>query len=89
MTWGFVWLMVILKIPLIGLLGLVWWAIRQQPEEAPAGEDDGGTKLRPRPHPHPRPRRPRSPRRDPHGALPPPAPPRVRSVVARARQAAH
>jgi hypothetical protein len=87
MTWGFVWLMVILKIPLFGLLFLVWWAIRQQPEEAPAGEDDGGAKLRPRPHPHPR--RPRHPRRDPHGALPPPAPPRVRSVVARAREAAH
>jgi hypothetical protein len=83
-TWTFIWLMFLLKIPIVGLLGIVWWAVRQGTD--PVSEDDGGTKhLPPRPrHPH-RPRLPRSPRRGPHGgeSLRPPA--RVRSVNARAR----
>jgi hypothetical protein len=87
--WTFVYLMVFLKLPILALLGIVWWAIRQTPE--PAGQDgeDGGLKDRPRP-PHPRrpPRRgPR--RRDPHGAPLPPSPPRVRTTTARARLLEH
>ena len=51
MTWGFIWIMLALKIPLIALLWIVWWAVRAEPEteQRPNG-DDGGTK-RPR---HPR-----------------------------------
>ena len=85
MSWTFVYLMVILKIPICALLYLVWWSIHQTPDEAPATEDDGGIKHPPGPSRHPRPRLPRHPRRGPHGtpaALPPP---RIRTVVARAR----
>jgi hypothetical protein len=87
MDWGFIWLMFVLKIPIVALLLIVWWAIRSQPEQSDVpGSDDGGTK---RPRRHPRRPFPRSPRRGPHGdpALPPPA--RVRSVVARARDTDH
>ena len=33
MTWGFIWLMFILKIPIFGLFGIVYWAIRQPADE--------------------------------------------------------
>ena len=84
--WTFIWLMFLLKIPVVALFLLVRWAVRQGPVEPATGEDGGiGPKLRPvRPH-HPRPRRPRPPRRGPHGAPPPPAPPRVRTLVSRKR----
>jgi hypothetical protein len=82
-TWGFLWIMLALKIPLIALLWIVWWAVHAEPEtEQPSSGDDGGTK-RPR---HPRRPFPRRPRRDPHGDPPLPAPPRTRSVVARAKR---
>ena len=88
MGWTFVYLMVFLKLPIIALLGIVWWAIRQTPEPADSPGEDGGVKDRPRP-PHPRrPRRgPR--RRDGHGAPLPPSPPRVRTTTARARLLEH
>jgi hypothetical protein len=92
-AWTFIWLMAILKIPIIALFLLVRWAIRQEPLEGPAGEEDGGISVDPSgprspKHRHPRPRLPRSPRRGPHRGLPMPAsPPRVRSVVAHARLA--
>jgi hypothetical protein len=84
MTWGFLWLMLVLKIPIGALLYLVWWAIRQseEPEYKPNG-DDGGTKVRP---PDREPARPRFPRhRGPHGDPVLPAPPRVRTTVVRSR----
>ena len=87
MSWGFLWLMLALKIPLIGLLCIVWWAIKQEPgEESSSRDDDGGIK---RQRVHPRKPFPRRPRRGPHGdpAVPPPA--RVRSVRARARMLDH
>jgi hypothetical protein len=85
-TWGFVWLMLALKIPLIGLIAIVWWAVKQKPEDDASSEDDGGVK---RAHPHsPRPF-PRRPRRGPHGDPAPPPPARVRSVRARARTLGH
>jgi deoxycytidine triphosphate deaminase len=59
-TWGFVWLMLALKIPLIGLICIVWWAIKQEPDEASQRDDDGGIK---RGRPHPRKPFPRPPRR--------------------------
>ena len=87
----FIFLMVVLKAPIAALLYIVWWAIHAEPEPAGATDEDGGsTRPRdpsPRPrHPHPRPALPRPSRRDPHGAAPVPAPPRVRTVVARARR---
>ena len=81
MEWGFIWLMFVLKIPIIALLLLVWWAVKQETEPA---EDrrDGGIGDRPRPpHPHVPRRRPRGPHGDP--VLP--APPRVRKVRAKGR----
>jgi len=83
MEWtGFLFLMLALKIPLGALLYLVWWAIRQTPddEQLPQG-GDGGSRVR-----EPRsPRFPQHPRRGPHGDPEPAAPPRVRTTVARAR----
>ena len=89
-TWTFIWLVVGLKIPIAALLGIVWWAVRQTPDQEPASEDDGGTKhTPPRPrHPH-RPRLPRTPRRGPHGGESTRPPERVRCVTARARNLQH
>jgi hypothetical protein len=86
MGWGFVWLMLVLKIPIALLLWLVWWAIRQAPDDAgDAQGGDGGTKVR---HPHdPLPRHPR--RRGPHGEPLPAGPPRTRTRVARPRTREH
>ncbi len=88
MTWGFLWLMLALKIPLIGLISIVWWAIKQEPEEeqAPTRDDDGGVKYR---RPHPTRPFPRRPRRGPHGDPAPLPPARVRTVQARARTFGH
>jgi len=79
-TWTFIYLMVILKIPIVLLLYIVWWAVKQAPDEAeqPSGGDGGSRRG-----PHPRGTLPRGPRRGPHSAPAPAAPPRVRSVVAR------
>ena len=86
MGWTFVYLMLILKIPIVALLGIVWWAIRSAPEteqEPESTEGGGGSKTRRR---HPREPLPRPPRRGPHGDPLPLPPPRVRTVVARARR---
>jgi hypothetical protein len=74
--------MLALKIPLAGLIYLVWWAIHQEPDEASSQDDDGGIKRDPR---HPRKPFPRHPRRGPHGDPAPLAPPRVRVTRARIR----
>src|SRR3954466_716339 len=80
MGWTFVYLMLILKIPIVALLTIVWWAIRSTPEESEPVRDEGGggTKVPPRQPRHPRPVRPRRPRRRPprrRPARPPRAPP--------------
>jgi hypothetical protein len=75
--WTFVWMMVVLKIPVIAAIWLVWWAMNAEPEPADE-QDDGGTKVPGPEPPHP-PRRPRHPRRGPHGEPEPPSPPRVRT----------
>lgn len=94
MGWGFVWLMLVLKIP-IGLLAwLVWWAVRQVPDDAdPSQDGEGGSKVPqvrdPDPR-HPRPpfdRRPRG--RGPHGDPTVTAPARTRTHVTRARTREH
>ena len=54
MTWGFIWMVVVLKIPIVALLWLVWWAVRAEPETA--GEEsggDGGSGHSPRPRSQP------------------------------------
>ncbi|HWC28032.1 MAG TPA: hypothetical protein VG474_15690 [Solirubrobacteraceae bacterium] len=88
MSAAFIFLMVVLKLPIFLLLYIVWWAINSPPEPDAANDEDGGSKrpLTPRPRPHPRPPLPRSPRRGPHGAPRVPPPPRVRTVVAHARR---
>jgi hypothetical protein len=87
MTWGLIWLMLVLKIPVGMLLYIVWWAVRQETDPETEGTGgDGGTKVRP-PR-HPRGGRGRFPRtRGPHGAPAPPSPARVRTTVVRARDA--
>ncbi len=85
MTWGLVWLMLALKLPLAGLIYIVWWAIKQEPDES-ASDDDGGIK---RQRLHPREPFPRRPRRGPHGDPPPLPPARVRTTRARARTYGH
>jgi hypothetical protein len=85
--WTFLFLMLALKIPIVLLFGIVWWAVHATPETAADATDDGGSKA-PR-NPHPRGPLPRLPRRGPHAEQAPGAPPRVRSVVARSRDNHH
>jgi len=89
MGWGFVWLMLVLKIPIGLLLWLVWWAIRQDPDEEDARDGGGGTHVGDPRHPRPPfPRRPR--RRGPHGDPLPAAPARTRTLAsARERTREH
>jgi len=82
MTWGFIWLMLILKIPIFMLFGIVWWAVRKTGDEPAPPEE---VKVRPQPHPPSRARRPRRPR-SPHGDPMPLPPPRVRRVTAISRR---
>jgi hypothetical protein len=85
-AWTFIWLLVILKIPIVALFLIVRWAVRDAPD---AAGEDGGIGTGPRsPHPHrSRPRRPRPPRRGPHTEPAPASPARVRAVTARSRLA--
>jgi hypothetical protein len=77
MGWGFVWMMVVLKIPIVALLWLVWWAVKQTDAEMELPTDGGGSDR----HPHRGgPRRPRPPRRGPHAEPAPRAPSRVRAA---------
>ena len=76
-AWMFLWMMLVLKIPIAALLYLVWWSARQAPDVA--SDDRGGGSDR---HPHrdrPRGPRPRPPRRGPHADPPPLPPARVRA----------
>jgi hypothetical protein len=74
--WTLFYMLVILKIPIIALLCLVWWAVKQEPEPA---EGDSREPLRRGPD-HPRgPRKPTPPRRGPHAEPPPVPPQRVRA----------
>ncbi|HZI91614.1 MAG TPA: hypothetical protein VFD31_08305 [Thermoleophilaceae bacterium] len=78
----FLWMFVVLKIPIVAALVLIWYAIRE-PEPVVDEDSDGGGSDR---TPDPRTWRPRPPRRGAHAAPPPPAPPRTRTgAVARRR----
>jgi hypothetical protein len=86
-TWTFIWLMVLLKIPIVALFMIVRWAARE-PEATP-GQDGGiGPRLQPlqplHPH-HPHARPPRLPRRGPHRDPAPASPARMRAVASRRR----
>ena len=74
-------LFVCLKVPLVALCWLVWWAVHQVDDPATDG-GDGGSKQRP----HPLGPLPRLPRRGPHGDPAPQSPPRVRPATVRARE---
>jgi hypothetical protein len=79
-AWTFLWLMVFLKIPIVGLFLIVRWAVKQTPETA--GEDGGIGPRRGPQHPrHPRRTPPRRPRRGPHPGPRPASPPRMRAVA--------
>ena len=86
MDWTFLYLMVFLKLPIVGLFWIVWWAVKAEPEEEPGDADSseggGGSKL-PRTPIDPRPRS-----RGPHGDPRSPAPPRTRPVSARGKHVA-
>ena len=84
-TWTFIWLMVLLKIPIVGLFLIVRWAVGQTPESASEGDGGIGRPTRPRDPRHPRARLPRTPRRGPHAEPAPLSPARVRSYVSRQR----
>jgi hypothetical protein len=72
----FVWMFLVLKIPIGALLWLVWWAINSQPEPATDDSDGGGGAKR---DPHSGPSRPRGPKRGDHPVPRPSAPKRVRA----------
>jgi hypothetical protein len=74
--WTFVYMFVVLKIPVIAALWLVWWAVRSEPatDEDPAVDGGGGGGS-----PHPRLPRPRRPGRGEHGRPTPRAPRRTRA----------
>jgi hypothetical protein len=74
-------LFVFLKLPIVAACLLIWWAVRQEPDYEDSGGGGGGRRR-----PHPAPKLPHAPRRGPHREAQPPAPPRVRTVVARARE---
>lgn len=79
---AFVWMFLVLKIPIALALWLIWWAI-QEPEPVVADDPDEGGSDRS----HERsPRTPRPPRRGGPHAAPLPAPSRVRTA-ARGRDA--
>jgi hypothetical protein len=86
MGWTMFYLFVALKLPLIALFWLVWWAVKQEPDPSEDVRDDGGAGKRQRPHPIPH--LPRNPRRGPHAEPAPVAPPRVRPLRARGRRIA-
>lgn len=86
MDWTFVYLMVVLKLPIVGLFVIIWWAVKAEPpiepeadEQSDGGNGGGGSKV-PREPFGPRPRT-----RGPHGNPTLPAPPRTRPVTARGR----
>jgi hypothetical protein len=74
-AWGFIWLMLILKIPIAALLYLVYWAVKQTDEPVvDEGDGGGGQPI----DTGPRVRPPQPPRRGPHGDPAPAAPQRTR-----------
>jgi hypothetical protein len=86
MGWTMLYLFVFLKIPILVLFYIVWWAVKQDTNPAIDMGGEGGSPRERTPLPHPHPKLPHTPRRGPHGDPLPLPPPRVRPVSARARQ---
>jgi hypothetical protein len=82
MGWAFVWMMVGLKIPIVALGLIVYWAWRSEPDPG-SDESDGGGEPR-----HPRAPRPRPSRRGPHHGDAAPAPARMRRPAGPSRRPA-
>jgi len=80
MEWTMFFLFVALKVPLIALCWLVWWAIHQVDDPAPQDGRGGAPRRK-----HPLGPLPRGPRRGPHGDPAAPPPERTRVPPARAR----
>ena len=66
MTWELIWMLVILKIPVVYLCVVVWWAIRAKP--LPLEPALNAVSGEPDPRPGWRFSRVRRPRRGPHGS---------------------
>ena len=79
--WAVFWIAVVLKIPIVMLLCIVWWAIKDPPVPVPQERGGGGSDRNPR---YPRRRPPHPPRRGPHADPSPAAPARMR--IARGRR---
>jgi hypothetical protein len=67
MTWELIWMLVILKIPVIYLCLVVWWAVRAKPAPLEPAVRAVTSEIDPRPGWR-FPLRPRGPRRGPHGS---------------------
>jgi hypothetical protein len=66
MTWELVWMLIILKIPVVYLCLVVWWAIRKEPQ--PLEPAVLTARIDPEPRPGWQPTRSRRPGRGPHGS---------------------
>ena len=76
MDWPtFVWMFLILKIPVVAALLLIWYAIKDPAPVEDDWSDGGGGSHQPRLKP------PRGPRRGPHAEASPPSPARVRTAA--------
>ena len=84
--WAIFWLAVVLKVPIVALLCIVWWAVRAEPQPEEHPSDGGGGSRRER---HPRGRPPRPPRRGPHADPPPRPPERTRVLRGRTLEPLH
>ena len=71
-------MLVVLKIPVVGSIYLLWWAAQPATEEVAPEEDKGGDDPGRR---RPQPKFPRGPRRDPHGGGARPLPARHGSRI--------
>lgn len=72
----FIFMGLILKIPVCAAAWLIWHAVRNEPDPAEAVEDEGGSPEHRDFRRVPKPKRPSGPRRGPHapGSLPLPCP---------------
>jgi hypothetical protein len=86
MTWTFIWMALVLKIPVFALLWICWWAVKAEPDPVDGDRSGGGGGGSGHPT---RPRRPRPPRRGEHGDPAPRAPARVRALAKRSDSVPH
>jgi hypothetical protein len=75
-----IWMVVVLKLPIVAALLLVWYAVKSPDPALDEDPPNGGGSDR---HRGRGPRHPRPPRRGPHAATPPAPPRRVRTATPR------